>query len=171
MFTLPQRIGIIILTAGYGVYLLTQGSQLAWVIFACVAMFVIGYFRYGPIRPAFMAMVNGDLEFARSQSEAIRFPQWLSAQSQAYLHWIKGVLAMHDGDLDTAESQMQLAIDGKLRTSNDRCVATTVLARIAAKKNEMERAKQLLAEAEQIPHKPKAKIVLDEVKAEFEKWG
>jgi hypothetical protein len=77
------------------------------------------------------------------------------------------VLATQDNNFVLAEEQMRLAIDGHLRTSNDRCLATATLAQIVAQSNDLERAKQILSEAEQIPHRKKVSKYLKKLKAEF----
>jgi hypothetical protein len=55
-------------------------------------------------------------------------------------------------DLSVAERELQLAVDGKLRTSNDRCVATAALAEIVSLSRDLDRASSLLDKAFQIPH-------------------
>lgn len=170
MFSFPVRIIIVVIAAAYGSYKLANGDQSGYVWLAAAAIFVIGYFRYGPIRPAFVAMQCGHVDAARKLIETIKFPKLLSAQSRAYLHWIHGVLATQDtNNLAYAEEQMRLAIDGHLRTSNDRCLATATLAHIVAQNSDVERAKQILRDAEQIPHKDNASDYLNKLKAEFEK--
>lgn len=134
---------------------------------AGAAILALGYFRYGPIRPAFLALQRDDIATSKRLIATIKFPQLLSAQASSYLHWIHGVIAAEGHDFVRAEEQMQLAIDGHLRTSNDRCVAMGTLAHIVAQNN-VERAKQILRDAERIPHKEKAAEYLNTLKSEFE---
>ncbi len=170
MFTLPIRIIIIVITAAYGSHALANGNESGYILLAAAAIFVIGYFRYGPIRPAYMAMRRGYIDVARKHIETIKFPKLLSSQSRAYLYWICGVIAAQDSDnLLYAEKQMRLAIDGSLRTSNDRCLAMATLAHIVAQNDDLERARQLLADAEHIPHRDGVSEYLKQLSTEFEK--
>ena len=92
----------------------------------------------------------------------------LSTQSRAYYHWIQGALAAgSDDDLEFAEEQMKLAIDGELRTPNDRCIATAILSKIAFLNNEPERARQILADAYAIEHKDATNEFLGQLAAEL----
>jgi len=170
MFSLPVRIFIVVTAAAYGVYKLANGEQSGYMLLAAAGIFVLGYFRYGPIRPAYMAMRRGDLDAARKHIETIKFPKLLSAESRAYLYWVNGVIAAEVSEtLSYAEEQIRLAISGKLRFSNDRCIATATLARIVAKNNDVEGAMQILEQAEQIPHRDNATAYLNELRSEFEK--
>ncbi len=170
MFSLPVRILIVVIAAAYAIFKLANGNQSGYPILAAAVIIALGYFRYGPIRPAFMAMRRGDLDLAQKHIETIKFPKLLSVESRAYLHWVNGVIASHDSSkLPYAEEQMRLAIDGAIRTSHDRCLATATLAQIIAGNNDLERAMQILVDAEQIPHKKSASNYLIELRTEFEK--
>jgi hypothetical protein len=172
MFSLPVRIVIVVVAAAYGTYRLANADHSGYIFLAAGAIFALGYFRYGSIRPAYMAMRRGDLQTARKHIETIRFRKLLSAESRAYLHWINGVIAAEVSEnLPYAEGQLRLAISGKLRCSNDRCIATATLARIVAKNNDLERAMHILEQAEQIPHRDNATAYLIELRSELEKAG
>src|SRR5688572_26984887 len=107
MFSLPLRIFIIVTAATYGIYKLAGGQQSGYVFLAAGGVLAFGYFRYGAIRPAFMAMGRGDLDAARRHAETIRIPELLSAESRAYLHWVNGVIAADvSKDLPYAEEQL-----------------------------------------------------------------
>lgn len=169
MFTLPVRIFLVVVGTSYGVYKIANGYESGYVLLLIVPLLIFGYFRYGAIRPAFMAMMRGDLDVARKRIETIKYPKFLSAQSKAYFHWTNAVLAAENPEaLPRAESEMRLAIRGKLRTSHDRCLATATLAQITAQGNDLDRAKRLLADAEQIPHRDSASDYLNEVRSKFE---
>jgi hypothetical protein len=169
MFTLPVRLFLVAAGSAYGIYKIANGYESGYVLLFAAPLIVFGYFRYGAIRPAFKAMERGDLDVARKHIETIRFPNLLSAQSKAYYHWINGVLAAEDPDaLPHAENEMRLAISGALRTSHDRCLATATLAQIVALGDDVERAMQLLADAEQIPRRDTASVYLNGVRSKFD---
>lgn len=170
MFTPPARLFIVLAVAAYGIYKIANGDRSAYVLLLAGAIIALGYLRYGPIRPALMAMRRGDLGVARRLIKTIKFPNLLCAQSKAYLHWINAVIAAQDSNaLPYAEEEMGLAIGGALRTSHDRCLATATLAEIVAQQNDLERAMQLLGDAEQIPHRDAASDYLDDLKSRFQK--
>lgn len=168
MFSLPVRICLVAVAAAFGSYKLVIGelSGYAWLVVA--ATVAMGYLRYGAIRPAFMAMRRGDLKRAQEHVETIVWPSLLSAESRAYLHWVNGVIAAQDDDsLPYAAEQLRLALNGRIRFRNDRCIATATLAEIVARTSDMPGARQLLAEAQQIPHRETAQVYLDELNTEF----
>ncbi len=169
MFTTSIRLAIIVIALGSGCFQLTKGNRSGFVGLIGAAMLIFGFFRYGPIRPAFLALNNGRFSDAERLVASIKFPNLLNAESRAYLHWIQGVLATRDpGRLGFAEEQMQLAIDGNLRTSNDRSIATATLAQIVAQTKNLERAIKLLDQAENIPHSPTAATFLAKLRSEIE---
>ena len=168
MFSNPQRFVIISAALGLGCYLLKTGDETGYAAIAAAVFFIYGYFRYNAIRPAFLAVHRGEIETARRLSASIKFPNLLSEQSRAYLHWIYGALAFSDGNFCLADVQMRNAIAGKLRTSNDRCIATATLAQIAAKNGRLDEANRLMNKAKLIPHKEETNEFLqnaiDEIK-------
>ena len=148
MLTPRIRLFIIAFAVTYGVIRMSQGDRSAWLLFVAASVLVIGHFRNGPIRPAFMAIQKGRIDEARKLMSSIRYPHLLSAQSRAYYHWIRGIMAANDpADLPLAEKEIQLAIDGALRTPNDRCLAIASLAEVVAQSNDLTRANGLLDQA------------------------
>ena len=153
MFTPRVRFLIIVVAIIFGCVELNRGDRSAYLPFTGAALLIFGHFRYGPIRPAFLALQRGQFDTARKLVESIRYPNLLSAQSRAYFHWLRGALAtLEPVDLSVAERELQLAVDGKLRTSNDRCVATAALAEIVSLTKDLDRASSLLDKAFHIPH-------------------
>jgi hypothetical protein len=153
MFSNSTRILIVIAAFAYGVFQSVNGNRSGYLAIAAAVVLMIGYFRYGPIRPAFSALHQGEFDTARQLVTSIRFPNLLSSQSLAYFHWINGVLAYNGSDYTSAETQMRCAIEGNLRTTNDRCIATATLAQIVAKNGQLNEATKILNDAMLIPHK------------------
>ena len=119
-------------------------------------------------RDCIVALEKGRVDVARQLVQTVTLPNLLSAQSLAYLHWIRGVLATADPvNLAIAEQEMQLAVDGRLRTSNDRCLATATLAEIVALSQDFNRANSLLDNASKIPHSTAARDYIDTLRARF----
>ena len=170
MFSLTFRVLLFVAAIGYGSFQIAHGRLFGCLPLCGAAVLVIGYFRYGAIRPAFKAMLRHDLAAAGRYLATIRFPGLLGAQSRAYYHWINAVvLAQEVGSLQAAEEEMRRAVGGALRTSNDRCVATATLAQIMAIRGDRSGAMRILADAEKIAHGPAAADYLQEMKMEFAK--
>ena len=168
MFSLPVRIALIVGASTVGIYLVANGEITGYGLLAAAAIFAAGYFRYGPIRPAFMALQRQQFDKAQKLADTIRFPNLLGPEARAYYNWIQGVLSAQDDDnLEHAEEQMSLAIAGPLRTDNDRCVATATLAQIVFQNNEPDRALKILDDAMQINHKDEVNAYLEQVRNEF----
>lgn len=170
MFALRTRIFIVLFLLVFSVYKLANGIQSGYLPLLAAAVIAIGYFRYGAIRPAFMAMMRGDVESASRHVETIRFARFLSAESQAYLHWVNGWLASQNAEkLDYAVEEMRLAIEGSLRTRNDRCAAMIALVEVLLMNDEKTAALELLEQAEQIPCREKTTRCLNDLKTKLEK--
>ncbi|MFT5303015.1 MAG: hypothetical protein ACI814_003832 [Mariniblastus sp.] len=167
MFSNSTRILIFIVALTYSVYELVTGTGMGYVAIAAALWLAAGYIRYGPIRPAFIALYQGKFDRARRLAESIKFPSLLSQQSQAYFHWIHGVLAFNDGDYLNADIRMRQAIAGNLRTSNDKCIAIATLAQIVAKNGQLDEANQILDDAILIPHKDETGAFLSSTRNEI----
>lgn len=165
MFTPRVRFLIIVVAIIFGCVELNRGDRSAYLPFMGAAVLMIGHFRYGPIRPAFIALQRGQYDTARELVGSIRYPDLLSAQSKAYFHWLRGALAtIEPADLSLAERELQQAVDGKLRTSNDRCIATAALAEVVSLSKDLDRAKALLDKAAKIPHNEVAAQYLEAIR-------
>jgi hypothetical protein len=165
MFTPRVRFLIIVVAIIFGCVELSRGDRSAYLPFTGAALLIIGHFRYGPIRPAFLALQRGQFDTARKLVGSIRYPSLLSAQSKAYFHWLRGALAtLEPVDVTVAERELQLAVDGKLRTSNDRCIVTAALAEIASLSKDVDRANSLLDKAFQISHNSAAAQYLETIR-------
>lgn len=168
MFTPTLRFLLAAAVAVFAVSQLARGERSAYLLLLAAALLVAGHFRYGAIRPAFFAMRRGEVESARRLIRSVKRPNLLSPQSRAYWHWIQAVIAADlDKDLGRAESQMRLAVEGALRTSHDRCIATATLARIVGYRGDLDRARGLLAEAKKIPHREGAEEYLGKLAEEL----
>jgi hypothetical protein len=165
MFTPRIRFLIIVLAILFGCVELNRGDRSAYLPLMGAVVLIIGHFRYGPIRPAFLALQRGQYDTARELVGSIRHPNFLSAQSKAYLHWLRGALAtLEPADLSVAERELQQAVDGKLRTSNDRCIATAALAEVISMSKDLDRANALLDKAAEIPHNEETAQYLETIR-------
>ena len=168
MFSLATRILLILAATAFGTYQLLVGRPIGIAALAAGGLLLFGYFRYGPIRPAFAAVQTGDIERAERLISTIRFPHLLNTQSRAYLHWIKGSLeAGHKDRLASAEDNLLRALDLGVRTSHDRCVLVATIAEVAARRGDLARARKLLDDARGIPHREGASEYIDRLQRGF----
>ncbi len=167
MFSNKMRILIIVAVIGFGVYQLLNGHRSGYIAIAGASVLAAGYFRYGPIYAAFSALQQQQTEKARKLVESVKFPNLLSQQSRAYYLWIKGAIAQGDGDFESAETWIRKAIQGRLRTSNDLCIATAQLAQVIALKGQPEDAKRILDSARKIAHKEGVEEYLGQIADEI----
>ncbi|MCA9258711.1 MAG: hypothetical protein KDA61_05910 [Planctomycetales bacterium] len=164
MFTFPIRILLILVAAGYGTFQVTTGHRAGFALIAAAGLLAFGYFRYGPIRPAFAALMRGEVDRAERMIATVRFPNLLNSQSRAYFYWIRGLIeAQYEDGLATAMSNLQAALDCGVRTSNDRCLLVATLADLTARANDVHEASRLLDEARGLPHSDGVDAYLDKL--------
>lgn len=128
-------------------------------------LFAVGYFRYGTVWLAFRAMRKGHIDRVRRLVAQIKWPSFLNSQHRAYLHWLKGSLALADGDATGACGLLQCALHGKLRTSNDRSLVACTLAELAVAKDDNASAREFLDLACSEPHRQQ----VDDIIAKLER--
>lgn len=116
--------------------------------------------RNSSVWSGFAAFRRGDMarvEYALSQ---VRWQQWLSPQSRAYHSWLKGITEVTAGRYAAAKVHLLLAINGKLRTQNDRSLLHCLLAEIALQESEDETAREHLKHARALKHYPEVERII-----------
>ena len=132
------------------------------------AFLAVGHFRSVTVPLAFRAARKGDLQKAQHLLSKTKRPDQLSGQSRAYLEWTRGMIAVGGGDFTLARQALDRAIDGKLRTSNDRCLVLASLAGVCSELGEHRDARAHMAAARSLPRKPEAEAFLEEVLASMD---
>jgi len=150
MFSPWVRLLLITAGLGIGIHHIERGDALGWLPLAAAALLVYGYFRYGTVQWAFQAYKRADMERVRRRLAHTPFPKILAAQSRAYHHWLSGVIALTDGDLDTARRRLTLAVGGNLRTPRNHASVALVLASVEREAGNEDAARRWAGESRRL---------------------
>lgn len=147
MFSPMVRWLLVFTTLGFGIHALVAGRMYGVFFCASGVMLAAGHFLYGSVRASFAALRGGNLQRAHKLWE--RTPtRFLTAETRTYYWWIAAALAEARGDLETAKSELQKAVDLPFRTKNDKTLALATLAAIHQKLDENDQAEVRISEAE-----------------------
>lgn len=102
---------------------------------------LVGYFLLGTVQSASMMLQTQDMDGADKQLGFTYFPQWLYKTNRAYYYMLKGMIAGHRKDTDTAEKYLLQAqeTDG-LTSDNEKATIEFQLANFAAMKSNWNKA-------------------------------
>lgn len=124
-----------------------------------------GYAHYGTLHAAVAAYRRGDVERTRALLAEVPDAARLTPQSRAYYHWLKGALSIHDGQLEAPKPELELAVQGQLRTENDRCLIYCQLTELALLTKEFPAAREYLQQAQALRHRPPVEGILQALEA------
>ena len=127
------------------------------------AYMIWGYTRYGTVRLAYHAARTGDTARATRLLKMIPKPALLSARSLAYYLWIRGAVEADQGNVEEARNYLLGALNGPLRSANDRCVVACTLVEIALKSGDKAAATEFLERARSEPHNDAAEEMLQKL--------
>lgn len=166
MFTPFLRFLMVFAAAAMGCLALAAERDIHGVaLLLCAAILTYGYFGYGTVWLAFRAARKGKVKRAAKLLAKTRFPGWLNAQNRAYYRWLRGLIELDRGNTDQAREHLLAALNGKLRTTNDRCLVACALAALALDTGDTEGAKGFLERAKKEPHRNAAEKVLKGIEA------
>jgi hypothetical protein len=134
----------------------------AWAVpfFILSALLFIDVMRNSSVWHGFSAFRRGDLGAVNYALQQVRWPQLLSAQSLAYYNWLKGVKEVADQRYAAAKVHLLVAINGELKTQNDRCLLHCLLAEIALQEGEGQTAREHLKHAVALEHHPEVNRII-----------
>lgn len=134
----------------------------AWAVpfFIVSALLFIDVLRNSSVWYGFSAFRRGDLGVVNYALQQVRWPQLLSAQSLAYYNWLKGVNEVADERYAAAKVHLLVAINGELKTQNDRCLLHCLLAEIALQEGEADTAREHLKHAAALEHHPEVNRII-----------
>lgn len=135
-------------------YITAHRSPVAGIFFLFSALLFIDVIRNSSVWYGFDAFRNGDMARLSYALQQVRWPQLLSPQSNAYYNWLKGVKAVAEQRYAAAKVHLLVAINGELRTQNDRSLLHCLLAEIALQEGEAETAREHLKHAAALEHHP-----------------
>lgn len=155
MFPPHYRIVLTLALGAFAVDLLRHGRVLPAVLTAASAIVLgTGLFLYGSVSLAARCLGRGDLVAAKRFVAQTWWPRRLTPETRATYHQIKGTLALAEGDLDEALRELRAASEGRLRTTNDRALVHLLVARVLLMQERRDDARDELARARALPHKP-----------------
>lgn len=170
MFTPLVRIFLISAALCLGIYLsYTQRLIDGLVPFVAGLVLLWSHFRCHSVWLAFKALKRGDLKRADNLTGQIQFPNALNKEHLAYYHWIRGACMANQGNLEAAEKHFCAALEGKLRTPNDRAIVAISLAELALKQDQLDMANTYLQRAESEEHSQGAQSLIIRIKDRIEK--
>jgi hypothetical protein len=134
----------------------------AWAIpfFVASALLFIDVVRNSSVWYGFNAFRRGDLSAMNYAVQQVRWPQLLSPQSLAYYNWLKGVKEVADERYAAAKVHLLVAINGELKTQNDRSLLHCLLAEIALQEGEGDTAREHLKHAVALDHHPEVNRII-----------
>jgi predicted Zn-dependent protease len=122
-----------------------------------------GYFRYGTVWLAFRALRAGHAGRARALLDQVAFPDYLRSQDRAYYEMLRGLLAREKEEWATAREHLQRALEGDLRTANNRSMVECALAEALLNCGESTAAREHLELARRHDHKTEMAAAIREV--------
>ena len=148
MFTTRIRFVLILLFLVIGVVLQIQnGFSAAWYLYATSLILLFTHFAFGNVWAAFSKLQKGKVLEAEILINQIKKPEWLVSQNRTYYHFIKGMIALQQKDLQEGEKHLKIAADRGLRSKNDNALALLNLAHICFVEERKEAAQTYLHKA------------------------
>lgn len=141
-------------------YITTYRSLLAIPFFLIAALLFIDVIRNSSVWYGFSAFRRGDMAMVNYALQQIRWPQMLSPQSLAYYNWLKGVKEVADERYAAAKVHLLVAINGELKTQNDRSLLHCLLAEIAIQEEQGDTAREHLKHAAALEHHPEVDRII-----------
>ncbi|MCW8917542.1 MAG: hypothetical protein OQL08_01820 [Gammaproteobacteria bacterium] len=141
-------------------YLTLHRSPLAIPFFILSALLFIDTLRNSSVWYGFTAFRRGDLTTVNHALQQVRWPQLLSPQSLAYYNWLKGVKEIAEQRYAAAKVHLLVAINGELKTQNDRCLLHCLLAEIALQEEEGDLAREHIKHATTLEHRPEVNRII-----------
>ncbi len=152
MYTPRVRVFLIAIAVAGGMLFLPTQPHVAYALFFSVVLFIIGYFRSGTVWLAFRAFRKGQVDRAGRLINHIPYPDWLSAQFQAYYHWMRGTMELQAHQPKAAVEHLQRSFEGRLRTSNARSGVAATMVQAWIEIGDLDQAKAALSMARELTH-------------------
>jgi hypothetical protein len=131
--------------------------------FIIAALLFIDVIRNSSVWFGFSAFRRGDMAMVNYAVQQVRWPQLLSAKSNAYYNWLKGVKEAADGRLAAAKVHLLVAINSDLLTQNDRSLLHCLLSEIALQEGEPQTAGEHLKHAAALEHHPEVDRIIQSI--------
>ncbi|MEN8170693.1 MAG: hypothetical protein ABFS08_10770 [Pseudomonadota bacterium] len=138
----------------------------AWAIpfFIVSALLLIDVLRNSSVWYGFSAFRRGDITAVNYALQQVRWPQRLSPQSLAYYNWLKGVKDVADQRYAAAKVHLLVAINGDLKTQNDRSLLHCLLTEISLQEEDSDTAREHLKHAAALEHHPEVDRIIQSLR-------
>jgi hypothetical protein len=135
----------------------------AWAIpfFVISALLFIDALRNSSVWYGFNAFRRGDLIRVNYALQQVHWPKLLSPQSLAYYNWLKGVKEVAEQRYAAGRVHLLVAINGELKTQNDRSLLHCLLAEIAVQEKEGDTAREHIKHATALEHHPEVNRIIE----------
>jgi hypothetical protein len=153
VFPSSVRIAVALVLFILGTFLASFGRVEGLFLIIGALYWLFTYVRYGPIKVAFVAYRRGQLDKAKELVAGVRWPRLLADRLRPYYHWVRGGIAAHDGDLETARDEYTTALALRPRVESDRSVLSALLAELAVMRGDRPAAREHLAAARGLDHR------------------
>lgn len=132
MFTTRIRFILIFVNLIIGIILQVKyGFSPALYLYITCLILLFTHFAFGNVWPAFNKLQKGKILEAEALINDIKRPDWLIRQNRSYYHFIKGMIALQQKNLQEGEAQLKIAVTRGLRSKNDNALALLNLAHIS----------------------------------------
>jgi ATP/maltotriose-dependent transcriptional regulator MalT len=139
----------------------------AAVLVLLAALLAYGALRLGGVPSAFAALRRNDLGSAKRLLDQTS-TRFLNADCRAKYAWVEAALAEASGDLTGARDKLVEALTGDaLARLPERGIALATLAAVHHRLGEVERARELLTEAQQTSASPDVQRLVEKLRAEL----
>lgn len=125
------------------------------------ALFMHGQRRYATVWRAFRAFRDRDMKRVETLLSQVDRPDRLYPRHRAAYDWMKGVLAADAGDLEEAKTLLRNAVEGAIRTDQNRSIIHFHLAEIAQLQADTAGARQHLEEAKALTRDPEMLALIE----------
>jgi tetratricopeptide (TPR) repeat protein len=132
------------------------------------ALFLHGQRRYATVWRAFRAFRDRDMKRVETLLEQVDKPDRLYPRHRAAYDWMQGVLAADRGDFEEARMLLKGAVEGAIRTDQNRSIIHFHLAEVAKLQGDTQAARDHLGEAKKLTNDPELK---DLIAAQEERLG
>lgn len=131
MFYTRIRFALIFLFLALGIWI-HWGDSLssAWYLYFASLLLLATHFLFGNVWAAFVQLRRGKILEAEALIRRVKHPQWLAKRPRAYYYFTKGMIALQYKELQSSEVDLRKALEGGLRSSNDKALAALNLAHI-----------------------------------------
>ncbi len=123
------------------------GIEAAWLFYAGGSLLLITHLFFGDVWLAFRQLQHGQVKSAKSLLARTALPKLLVKRNRAYYNFGKGLIALHEKEMELAKTYIMEALKLGLFRANDRALAQLNLAHLYYVQQDYDQARQYLEAA------------------------